>query len=364
MKEIALQAGVGLATVDRVLNGRPNVHERTRQRVLQAIRELERQQFQLAVAGRKLVVDVLVEAPGRFCDEVREAFESELPALRPAVFRPRFTMQDTMTTAQVVDTLAAIGRRGTHGVLLKARHVPAVTDAIAALRQRDIPVVTIFTDLPQSARIAYAGLDNRMAGATAAFLIGQWLVRPQGNVLVTMSDDSFRGEQERKDSFRDELRRRYPKLILVDASGGHGLDTQTGERVRKAVGRKKAIAAVYSMGGGNVAILRALRAMGKMPQCFIAHDLDRDNIRLLREGSLSAVLHHDLRLDLRNACHHIMHFHKLLPASAIGDSSSVVVVTPANIPPYVDRRFGHGPRESTIGHESARDDPRAPGKIR
>jgi LacI family transcriptional regulator len=43
---------------------------------------------------------------------------------------------------------------------------------------------------------------------------------------------------------------------------------------------------------------------------------------------------------MRTACHQIMHFHKLLPVSAIGDSSSVVVVTPANIPQYVDRRFG------------------------
>ena len=174
-----------------------------------------------------------------------------------------------MTTSQVVDALEATGRRGTHGVLLKARDVPETTDAIAALRQRGIPVVTICTDIPRSARIAYTGLDNRMAGATASFLIGQWLAQSQGNVLVTMSDDSFRGEEERKDSFRDELRRRYPKLTLVDASGGHGLDAQTEERVRKAVGRKKAIAAVYSMGVGNVAILRVLHGTGKAPQCFI-----------------------------------------------------------------------------------------------
>lgn len=340
MKEIALQAGVGLATVDRVLNGRSHVHERTRERVQHAIKELERQQFQLAISGRKLVVDVLVEAPGRFSEEIREALESELPMLRPAVFRPRFTMQDTMTTTQVVDALDAVGRRGSHGVFLKARDVPEIVDAIAGLQQRGIPVVTIFTDIPGSARIAYAGLDNRMAGATAAYLIGQWLARPRGHVLVTMSDSCFRGEEERGAVFRDELRRRYPDLTLVDASGGHGLDAQTEERVRTAVGRKREIAAVYSMGGGNVAILRALHAMKKPPSCFIAHDLDRDNIRLLRDGQISAVLHHDLRQDLRNACHQIMYFHKLLPVSAVGDSSSVVVVTPVNIPQYIDRRFG------------------------
>jgi LacI family transcriptional regulator len=337
IKEIALQAGVGMATVDRVLNGREHVREHTRQRVQQAIEELEKQKFQLASSGRKLVVDVVVEAPRRFSDEIRDALEAELPALLPAVFRPRFLMHDTMTTAELLEALQAIGRRGSHGVLLKARDVPAISDAIAELQRRGIPVVTIFTDIPGSARIAYTGLDNRVAGATAAYLIGQWLGGRAGNVLVTMSDDRFRGEEQRELSFRDELRKRHPNLTLIDASGGHGLDLQTEERVRHAVGTVRKIAAVYSMGGGNVAILRALKEIGQTPKCFIGHDLDKDNVLLLKEGKLSAVLHHDLRQDMRTACHHIMHFHKLLPASAIGLSSSVVVVTPANIPQFVGR---------------------------
>jgi LacI family transcriptional regulator len=337
VKEIALQAGVGLATVDRVLNGRDHVREHTRQRVQQAIRELEKQRFQLASSGRKLVVDVVVEAPRRFSDEIRDALESELPALLPAVFRPRFLMQDTMTTAEVVEALRAIGRRGSHGVFLKARDVRATSDAIAELQRRGVPVVTIFTDIPGSARIAYAGLDNRVAGTTAAYLIGQWLGGRAGNVLVTMSDDRFRGEEQRELSFSDELRNRHPNLALVDASGGHGLDLQTEERVRYAAGTARKIVAVYSMGGGNIAILHALKAMGQTPKCFIGHDLDRDNVQLLREGKLSAVLHHDLRQDMRTACHHILHFHKLVPASAIGLSSSVVVVTPANIPQFAGR---------------------------
>jgi LacI family transcriptional regulator len=339
MKEIALQAGLGLATVDRALNGRAHVREHTRQRVQHAIKELEKQQFQLATSGRKIVIDVVVEAPRRFSDEIREALESELPGLHPAVFRPRFLMQDTMSTEEVVDALKAIGRRGSHGVLLKARDVPEIEAAIAGLHQRGIPVITIFTDIPHSARIAYAGLDNRMAGATAAYLIGQWLNRREGDVLVTMSHERFRGEEERETSFRNELRRLFPKLTLVDASGGQGLDAQTETRVKRAVGKDRRIVAVYSMGGGNVAILRALKSIGQTPKCFIGHDLDRDNVELLREGKLSAVLHHDLRQDMRSACHSIMHFHKLLPASAVGLSSSVVVVTPANIPPLVEHRF-------------------------
>jgi LacI family transcriptional regulator len=42
---------------------------------------------------------------------------------------------------------------------------------------------------------------------------------------------------------------------------------------------------------------------------------------------------------MRSACHHIMHYHKLLPASSVATSSSVVVVTPENIPDYIASRF-------------------------
>jgi LacI family transcriptional regulator len=339
VKEIALQAGVGVATVDRVLNGRPNVREGTRRRVEQAIRELEKQALQLATTGRKLIIDVVAEAPSRFTTEIQEALEAELPAFHPVVLRPRFFMRETMATAEVVETLRSIGRRGSHGVVLKARDVPEIAEAIGALKTMGIPVVTTFTDIPLSARIAYAGLDNRVAGATAAYLIGQWLRGLNGTLLVTMSDEGFRGEEEREASFRRALRVSYPNLDLLDASGGHGLNMQTEARMRKVVTNRSKIAAVYSMGGGNAAVLKVLEAANQRPLCFIGHDLDRDNVGLLRERKVQAILHHDLRQDMRSACQHIMHFHRLIPASAIAPSSSVVVVTPENVPEHIASRF-------------------------
>ncbi len=332
VKEIAQQAGVGTATVDRVLNGRVHVREHMRQRVLNAIDELERQHFQLAARGRKLVLDIVVEAPHRFSEEVRDALEAVLPGLHPAVFRPRFLMRETMTVDELVEALQAIARRGSHGVFLKARDVPELQAAIGELRRQGIPVVTVFTDIPRSERIAYAGLDNRVAGATAAYLVATWLGPLRGAVLVAMSNERFRGEEEREIGFREALRARRPELALVDASGGQGLDAPTEQRVREAVGARRRIAAVYSMGGGNTAILRALALLGQQPALFIGHDLDRENLRLLREGRLTAVLHHDLRQDLRSACHHVLHYHRLLPADAVAPSSAVQVVTPENVP--------------------------------
>ena len=89
IKEIALQAGLSEATVDRVLNTRGGVRGHTAERVKQAIRELRGQSEQAGLTGRKFVVDVVMHAPDRFSEAVRVALEDEMPALRPAVFRAR-----------------------------------------------------------------------------------------------------------------------------------------------------------------------------------------------------------------------------------------------------------------------------------
>jgi LacI family transcriptional regulator len=244
-----------------------------------------------------------------------------------------------MTTTEVVEALRSIARRGSHGVFLKARDIPEIAEEVAELQRHGIPVVTVVTDIPLSGRIAYTGLDNRVAGATAAYLLGLLLGPHPANVLITMSDGHFRGEEEREISFRRALRQHHPQLKLIDASGGHGLDSLTEERVRSVLNHETSIAAVYSMGGGNVAILHALETQQQAPAIFIGHDLDRDNVKLLREGRIHAILHHDLRQDMRSACQHVMHYHKLLPATAVSPSSSVVVVTPENIPDHIATRF-------------------------
>ena len=48
IKEIALQAGLSTATVDRVLNGRAHVSAQTKARVAAAVGELEGQEAQLS----------------------------------------------------------------------------------------------------------------------------------------------------------------------------------------------------------------------------------------------------------------------------------------------------------------------------
>ena len=332
LKEIALQSGLSLATVDRALHGRAHVSAQTERRVQAAIVELTRQEGQLAARGRRMFIDIVVEAPRRFSDELRRAATQVLPNFAPAVIRPRFHFAEEIGPAKTVAILSKIAKRGSQGILLKAQNVAPIRAEIDRLIGLKIPVVTVFTDCPDCARLAYVGLNNANAGRTAAYLFAQWLQGRGGAVLTTTSRRQFQGEEARAQTFAAEMARLCPQVSLREASGGAGLALGTAAQIRQAVRGLDRLLGVYSMGGANAAILSTLRTAQLEPDFFIAHDLDRENRSLLRQGRLAFVLHHDLRADLDQALQQITAYHTLRPPVLAEGPADVQIITPSNCP--------------------------------
>lgn len=332
LKEIARQSGLSTATIDRAINNRAHVSPQTKARVVAAIAELEGQESQLAARGRRLFFDFIIEAPGRFSREIKRAAEDVLPQIGIAVCRPRFVMHEIMDEVDVVQVLARIAKRGSHGVCLKVRDVPAVRTAVDKLVALGIPVITLVTDLTATQRIAYVGLDNHSAGRTAAYLIAKTVGDISGTVLTSRSNDRFLGEEEREAAFKLTLKRLCPKLRIVDVSGGSGVHRETSRILHRVVENLDHLRAVYSMGGGNHTILNVLEKNGLQPDIYVAHDLDKDNRALIEASCISFVLHHDLGVDLENVFHAFLHHHKLTPYPLIAAISNVQVVTPENVP--------------------------------
>jgi LacI family transcriptional regulator len=280
------------------------------------------------------MLDVVMQAPARFSSAVRQALEAELPTARPAVVRARFHLRESADVGAAVAALDAIGTRGrtSHGVLLKAPDDPEVAAAALRLRDRGIPVVTLVTDVRGSGRAAYIGLDNAAAGDTAAYLVSQWLGPRPGDVLVTLSRSVFFGERERAEAFTARLAELAPGRRVVTVADSDGLDATMAALVGQALGEHPSVCAVYSVGGGNRATAGAFATAGRACQVFVGHDLDRDNVELLREGALHAVLHHDLHADMRRAMRQVMRHHRLLPGAPTSVAAGVEVVTPYNVP--------------------------------
>lgn len=331
VKQIAAQSGVSKATVDRALHQRGSVSPRTARRIAQAISDLELQQRASLASGRTLPIDLVMHAPERFSSLTVAALLSQLKSFAPFRLTLRCHIFEEATPEALQRELRRCGN-DSYGVLLKASDHPLLESAIAELAELNVPVITLVTDLPNSRRVCYVGMDNIGAGRTAAWLLSRWLLKEAQTVAVVIGSTDFRGEEQRMAGFVQALKQRAPYLKTLAVSEGYGIDSLTFTQMRNALEKDHSIHSVYSVGGGNSAILQAFSAMQRDIKVFIGHDLDEENRRLLAAEKMDAVIDHDLNEDARSAFSAILRFHGFLPETKDEiPLSRVIVVTPYNI---------------------------------
>jgi LacI family transcriptional regulator len=331
VKEIAHQAGLSLATVDRALHGRDHVRALTQERVRAAEAELARQHAASHLKGARVTLDIVVQAPQRFSSAVRQAFEAELPLMRPATFRARFHLAEVMAEREIIALLRAIARRGTQGIVLKAPATQGIAACLADLAARKIPVVTYVTDIAAPLRLAYVGMQNTKAGATAAYLLSRMAPRTPSRVLITLSSVDFEGEGARRTGFVQHLAQNATHLAITTVSEGFGVNRATGALIQHALEDHPDIRCVYSIGGGNTAILAAFAAMRRPIDVFAAHDLDRTNTALLESGQVSFVIHHSLRQDARRIALHFGKHYRLIDHDTRIEDTEISIACPIRL---------------------------------
>lgn len=219
-----------------------------------------------------------------------------------------------------------------YGIILKAENNTVISKTIEELQKHRIPVVTLVTDVPDSKRLRYVGMDNISAGMTAAYLMSQWIKEAELDVAVVLSSQNFLGEEQRVQGFCQGLRSMLPSVNPVWVSEGYGVDGMTFDVMLDALNRHPNLKAVYCVGGGNAAILRAFKQAGRRVMSYIGHDVDEENRFLLNDRKLNAVIQHDLQSDAREVFRTLLTFHGFLPVIDHSDTfSKVNVVTPFNL---------------------------------
>ncbi|MGA1208951.1 MAG: LacI family DNA-binding transcriptional regulator [Gemmobacter sp.] len=303
--DIAREAGVSLATVDRVLNARPGVREETIARVQAVVDRIGyvRDTFAANLARQRLYrfAFVLPEGPGQFVGTLAEALAEAHASHVVDRVALRVMHVPTQDPEAVVRVLAELGEAGMDGVALMTPETPQVRDAVARLKADGLAVVAIASDLPSSMRDYFIGINNLAAGRTAGLLMGRFL-RDAGEVLVVTNSMRSRDSLERRLGFDAVMAAEFPEHRILPSVESFDDPGRMAAIVREVMARRPAIRGVYSMGTGNTALLGALRASARPGDLVvIGHELTPTTRAALRSGEMSAVIAQNVGHLVRSA---------------------------------------------------------------
>lgn len=299
ISEIARLAGVGTATVDRVLNRRPGVNAETVQRVLQVVAELGApQQPGRPRRGENLRFAYVLPAD----DFAHLGLIDRQIAQSAGDFRHQHITEitrriDATDAAAFADELLKL--RDCQGIALLAPDMPPVKLAINEMVRAGIHVVTLFSDVAGSMRETYIGADNRAAGRTAGLLLARMAQPGQRDTLLLSSQATrMSAEIERRIGFAQVLEERFPGLRMLRTPDLPADDAGAGEALRQFLAsgvEPDRLCGLYNVGTGSAGVVAALAGAGLADQVgVIAHDFTEPHRVLLGAGSLSYVLHQDI----------------------------------------------------------------------
>jgi LacI family transcriptional regulator len=287
-----------------VLNRRPGVRDATAQRVLKVAGELaylpERELY-AALAPQPLRVSVLLPAgTNRFIRMLGDMVGYAEEHWAPFNVQCRAEFIESFNPHELAAALRRHGKRS-EGIAVMALEHPAVREAVAELAERGVPVITLISDLSNSPRVAYIGLDNRAAGRTAGYLIGRFIGARSAKVALIAGSLSYRAHEEREAGFLHVFEELFRPLQVVGLREGHDDAEQNYRQTRALLDQHPDLAGIYNIGGASDGVARALKEAGRDQKVvFIGHGLTPDTRALLIDGSMDAVITQSPHATLMN----------------------------------------------------------------
>ncbi len=285
-QSIAARAGLGTATVERVLNGRGGVRPETAMKVVAAARALD-WPGRLPERHRGLLrIEVLLVRPdSSFFSRLARAFQRIAASLDRA-------LQINVTFLAESDP-ASIARHIERNTVPRAGLVVAApdTDSIrAALRSvisGGLPVVQVVSRVIDEAE--FVGIENHAAGRTAGLIVSR-MCRAEGEVLVLCHSGNYEVHRARVRGFSDYFAA-APSAGLRFVFAAFCQDSQelTARRLHEALRQWPQLAAIYNVGGANPAVFDIL-ARHDRHVFFVGHELTDYSAQALKSGIADVIL--------------------------------------------------------------------------
>ena len=300
MDDVAAAAGVSRITVDRVLNGRGGVKPDTERLVIDKARALGVDRALNVMPTRILRIGIILQNnTNSYYVKLREGFVRTAQQYKRYNLRVSFFYFERIVPELAIRTLARAAEE-CDALVVTLFDDPLVVAKVEALA-KTMPIVTVASDLPTTARVDYVGSNALQEGRTAGALMGRFLGSAGGAIIIIVGSHQLLEHEQREVGFRSTLRRNYPTCEIVDCFQSYEQE-DIRQEFRKRLKRFPDLKGIYNMSVGNPGIAEELRAVGKEQEvCIITHTVTPERLPLLNEGVIDAIIDREPFMDARRA---------------------------------------------------------------
>lgn len=305
--EIAREAGVSVATVDRVLNARHPVREETARRVYEAARAVGYHRARVIEQRRQrdlphYRLGFILKRPAHhffanFAHEI-EAAVNAAPSFH-GIASIEFVTSDAPD--DLILLLKNLGAR-CHAIAMVAPDHPTITEAVEELQVKGVPVLSLLSDFAAGRRAGYVGLNNRKVGRTAAWMVAKAAKRP-GKVAVFVSSHHSQGQELREIGFRSYFRENARTFEVVDTLVNPETRQLTYEATLDLIHHERELVGFYVPGGAMEGAIAALRERRESQDlAVIVNEITPESRAALVDGVITMAI----ATPLRRLCRELM----------------------------------------------------------
>jgi len=343
---IAEIANVSIGTVDRALNGRGEIKESTRQRILHIARQIQytpnlaaralssaRARVRIGVCIPREIHFFYDQLWGGVLDEARRVEQLGIEFLHRPV--PALGEGDTSTFKELLQA-------GTDGIILTAGNPKGLTPLINAAEEKGVRIVCVSTDAPESQRSSIVCVEPRLNGSLAGELMGKF-VSPGSKVAVVAGMLSAEDHRKKTDSFFEAFPRHCPGGRVISVIEGHEDEDESFQKSFELLRRNPHIAGLYVNTVNCLPVCRALGARGLAGKVkLITTDLFLEMTSYFQKGTITASIYQHPHRQGQIAVHlmadHLTNKVPLPPASHLSPG----VVMSSNLNLFREMKAGDG----------------------
>lgn len=261
LQDLALAAGVSIATVDRVINRRLPVSDDTAQRVVTAAESigyhatslLKRRIHEMPVRR----FGFLLQKPDAFYKQLAHELATASRSNTTVEGKPSVEFVDDVEPAIIAERMLHIAKKS-EAIAVVAMDHPLVNDAVQTITAQGKPVFTLLSNINSQACSGHFGADSRKCGRIAGWTISR-LARKAGKIGILVGSHGYLNQELSEISFRTYMREHAPDFLLLEPIINLDDERIAYEAVRDMVQDNPDLVAVYVSGGGQEGLIRALR---------------------------------------------------------------------------------------------------------